>query len=86
MIDVKFDEKEKTLMLLTSFLASYHIQLQPCFGGKETLETEEFMAILLACNQRKQSIAEGFGEGLVAKGNQDHGRRKENDRSDKRNN
>jgi hypothetical protein len=44
------------------------------------------MAILLACNQRKQSTAEGFGEGVVAKGIRDHGRRKENERSNKRNN
>lgn len=44
------------------------------------------MAILLAFNQWKQSTAEGSGEGVVAKSIQDHGRRKENERSDKRNN
>ena len=52
-INVKFDEEDKALMLLTSLPTSYEHLVTTLLWGKETLETEEVTTALLAYNQRK---------------------------------
>ncbi|GFY85485.1 hypothetical protein Acr_04g0002230 [Actinidia rufa] len=76
-IDVKFDEEDRALMLLTFLPSSYEHLVTTLIWGKETLEIEEVTTALLAYNQRKQNIAESSqGEGLVVNGNQDRGQSK----------
>ena len=52
-INVKFDEEDNALMLLTSLPTSYEHLVTTLLWGKETLETEEVTTALLAYNQRK---------------------------------
>ena len=52
-IDVKFNEEDKALMLLTSLLTSYEHLVTTLLWGKETLETEEVTVTLLLYNQWK---------------------------------
>ncbi|KAH7847494.1 hypothetical protein Vadar_026780 [Vaccinium darrowii] len=49
--------------------------------GKETLELEEVTAALLAYNQRRQQTEGISGEGLVAKGREERGRKSERGRT-----
>jgi hypothetical protein len=81
-IDVKFEDEDKAMMLLTSLPASYEHLVTTLLYGKETLEVEEVSNALLDHYQRKQkNSAESSGDGLVVKGYQDRGRKK--DRNDK---
>ena len=76
-IDIKFEDEDKTMILLTSFLASYEHLVMSLLYGKETLELEEVLGALLDHYQRKhKNSVESSGEGLVVKGYQDRGRKK----------
>ena len=46
-IDIKFEDEDKTMILLTSFLASYEHLVMSLLYGKETLELEEVLGALL---------------------------------------
>ena len=79
-IDIKFEDEDKAMMLLTSLPASYEHLVTTLLYGKETLESEEVSGALLDHYQRKhKDSAESSGEGLVVKGYQDRGRKKDND-------
>jgi hypothetical protein len=81
-IDVKFEDEDKAMMLLTSPPASYEHLVTTLLYEKETLEVEEVSNALLDHYQRKRkNLAESSGDGLVVKGYQDHGRKR--DRNDK---
>jgi hypothetical protein len=68
-IDIKFEDEDKAMMLLTSLLASYEHLMTSLLYGKETLELEEVLGALLDHYQRKhKNSAESSGEGLVVKG------------------
>ncbi|KAJ9678859.1 hypothetical protein PVL29_020909 [Vitis rotundifolia] len=56
-IDVKFEDKDKALMLLNSLPASstYENLVTTLMWGKETLDLEEIMSVLLGFNQRKKA-------------------------------
>uniref|UniRef100_A0A2N9IB18 CCHC-type domain-containing protein n=1 Tax=Fagus sylvatica TaxID=28930 RepID=A0A2N9IB18_FAGSY len=72
--------EDKTMMLLTSLPASYEHLVTTLLYGKETLELEEVSGALLDHYQRKhKDSAESSGEGLVVKGYQDRGRKKDKD-------
>nr|CAN69763.1 hypothetical protein VITISV_005801 [Vitis vinifera] len=78
-IDVKFEDEDKTLMLLNSLPASstYENLVTTLMWKKETLDLEEITSVLLGFNQRKKSNYESSqGEGLVSKSNQERGRNK----------
>jgi len=76
-IDVKFEEEDQPLMLLCSLPISLENLVTTLLWGKETLELEEVTAALLAYNQRKQQTESLQGEGLVVKGYEDRGRKKD---------
>uniref|UniRef100_A0A2N9FLA5 CCHC-type domain-containing protein n=1 Tax=Fagus sylvatica TaxID=28930 RepID=A0A2N9FLA5_FAGSY len=79
-IDIKFEDEDKAMMLLTSLSASYEHLVTTLLYGKETLELEEVSGALLDHYQRKhKDSAESSGEGLVVKGYQDRGRKKDKD-------
>jgi hypothetical protein len=79
-IDIKFEDEDKTMMLLTSLSASYEHLVMTLLYGKETLELEEILGALLDHYQRKhKDSAETSGEGLVVKGYQDRERKKDKD-------
>uniref|UniRef100_A0A2N9GD91 Uncharacterized protein n=1 Tax=Fagus sylvatica TaxID=28930 RepID=A0A2N9GD91_FAGSY len=79
-IDIKFEDEDKAMMLLTSLPASYEHLVMTLLYGKETLELEEVSGALLDHYQRKlKDSAESSGEGLVVKGYQDRGRKKDKD-------
>uniref|UniRef100_A0A2N9ER08 Integrase catalytic domain-containing protein n=1 Tax=Fagus sylvatica TaxID=28930 RepID=A0A2N9ER08_FAGSY len=65
-IDIKFEDEDKAMMLLTSLPASYEHLVMTLLYGKETLELEEVSGALLDHYQRKhKDSAESSGEGLV---------------------
>uniref|UniRef100_A0A2N9FQZ7 Integrase catalytic domain-containing protein n=1 Tax=Fagus sylvatica TaxID=28930 RepID=A0A2N9FQZ7_FAGSY len=65
-IDIKFEDEDKAMMLLTSLPASYEHLVTTLLYGKETLELEEVSGALLDHYQRKhKDSAESSGEGLV---------------------
>uniref|UniRef100_A0A2N9HC61 Integrase catalytic domain-containing protein n=1 Tax=Fagus sylvatica TaxID=28930 RepID=A0A2N9HC61_FAGSY len=79
-IDIKFEDEDKAMMLLTSLPASYEHLVTTLLYGKETLELEEVSGALLDHYQRKhKDSTESSGEGLVVKGYQDRGRKKDKD-------
>uniref|UniRef100_A0A2N9GEX0 Integrase catalytic domain-containing protein n=1 Tax=Fagus sylvatica TaxID=28930 RepID=A0A2N9GEX0_FAGSY len=79
-IDIKFEDEDKAMMLLTSLPASYEHLVTTLLYGKETLELEEVSGALLDHYQRKhKDSAESSGERLVVKGYQDRGRKKDKD-------
>jgi hypothetical protein len=79
-IDIKFEDEDKAMMLLTSLPASYEHLVTTLLYGKEILELEEVSGALLDHYQRKhKDSAESSGEGLVVKGYQDRGRKKDKD-------
>jgi hypothetical protein len=79
-IDIKFEDEDKAMMLLTSLPASYEHLVTTLLYGKETLELEEVSGALLDHYQRKhKDSAESSGEELVVKGYQDRGRKKDKD-------
>ena len=81
-IDVKFEDEDKTMMLLTSLLASYEYLVTTLLYGKETLEVEKVSNVLLDHSEWKQkNSAESSGDELVVKSYQDRGRKI--DRNDK---
>uniref|UniRef100_A0A2N9H6T1 Integrase catalytic domain-containing protein n=1 Tax=Fagus sylvatica TaxID=28930 RepID=A0A2N9H6T1_FAGSY len=72
--------EDKAMMLLTSLPASYEHLVTTLLYGKETLELEEVSGALLDHYQRKhKDSVESSGEGLVVKGYQDRGRKKDKD-------
>ena len=78
-IDIKFDDENKAMMLFSSLPASYEHLVTTLLWGKETLKFEEILGALLDYYQRKQNLGESSGEGLMVKGNQDRGRKKDRD-------
>ncbi len=69
-------------MRLTSLSTSYEHLVTTLLYGKETLEVEEVSNTLLDHYQWKQkNSAESSGDGLIVKGYQDRGRKK--DRNEK---
>jgi transposase InsO family protein len=79
-IDIKFEDEDKAMMLLTSLPTSYEHLVTTLLYGKETLELEEVSGALLDHYQRKhKDSAESSGEGLVVKGYQDRARKKDKD-------
>ena len=81
-IDIKFDDENKAMMLLSSLSASYKHLVTTLLWGKETLEFEEIPGALLDYYQRKQNLGES--EGFMVKGNQDCGRKKDRDHNSAR--
>ena len=76
-VDVKFEDEDMTLILLNSLPKSYDNLVTTLMWGKETLELKEIIGALLSFNQRKKaSDGSSQGEGLMANGNQEHGRNK----------
>jgi hypothetical protein len=76
-VDVKFKDEDKALILLNSLPTSstYENLVTTLTWGKETLKLEDVTGALLAFHQRKKNIDENSqGEGLVVKGNHEHGR------------
>jgi hypothetical protein len=68
------------MMLLTSLSASYEHLVTTLLYGKETLELEEVSGTLLNHYQRKhKDSAKSSSEGLVVKGYQNRGRKKDKD-------
>ena len=49
--------------------------------GKETLEFKEILGALMDHYHWKQNLGESSSEGLMVKGNQDRGRKKDKDNS-----
>ncbi|KAL4629171.1 hypothetical protein ACB092_05G288900 [Castanea dentata] len=82
--NIKFDDENKAMMLLSSLLASHEHLVATLHWGKETLEFEEISGPLLDHYQRKQNSSENSGEGLMVKGNQDRRRKKDRDHSSTR--
>ena len=79
-IDIKFEDEDKAMMLLTSLSAPYEHLVTTLLYGKETLELKEVSGTLLDHYQRKhKNSTESSGEGLVVKGYQDRGRKKDKD-------
>ena len=76
-IEVKFDDEDKALILLSSLPGSYEHLVITLLWGKETLELEDVTSALLTYNQRKLNTGGSQGEVLVAKGSQTLGRSKE---------
>uniref|UniRef100_A0A2N9I9J1 Integrase catalytic domain-containing protein n=1 Tax=Fagus sylvatica TaxID=28930 RepID=A0A2N9I9J1_FAGSY len=73
-IDIKFEDEDKAMMLLTSLPASYEHLVTTLLYGKETLELEEVSGALLDHYQRKhKDSAESSGEGLVVKDSESDG-------------
>ena len=73
---MKFEEEDMALILLNSLSESYDNLVTTLMWGKETLKLEEITSVLLAFNQRKKANnMSSHGEGLVAKGNQECGRK-----------
>ena len=64
-INIKFDDENKAMILLSSLPASYEHLVTTLLWGKETLEFEEISGALLDHYQRKQNSGESFGEGFV---------------------
>ena len=78
-IDIKFDDEDKAMLLLTSLLAFYEHLVTTLCWGKETLEFKEISRALMDHYHRKQNSGKSSGEGLMVKGNQDRGRKKDRD-------
>jgi hypothetical protein len=59
-VDVKFEDKDKALMLLNSLPTSstYENLVTTLIWGKETLELEDVTGALLAFHQREKNIDE----------------------------
>ena len=83
-IDIKFDDENKAMMLLSSLPASYEHLVTTLLWGKETLEFEEISGALLDHYQQKQNSGGSSGEGLMVKGSQERGRKKERNHSSTR--
>ncbi|KAJ6994065.1 hypothetical protein NC653_017017 [Populus alba x Populus x berolinensis] len=78
-VDVKFDNENKTLMLLNSLLVSSKFKnlVTTLMCGKETIQLEEIISKPLSFNIRKKAKDENSqGEGLVVRSNQKHERNK----------
>jgi hypothetical protein len=77
MVNVKFEDEDKALMLLNSLPTSstYENLVTTLTWEKETLELEDVNGTLLAFHQRKKNIDENSqGKGLVVNGNYKCGR------------
>ena len=86
-IDIKFEDEDKAMMLLTSLPASYEHLVTTLFYGKETLELEKVSrALLNHYHWKHKNSAESSGEGLVVKGYQDCRRKKNKDKKSAREN
>ena len=77
-IDIKLEDEDKVMRLLTYIPVSYEHLVVTLLYGKETLELEKVSGALLDHYQRKyKDSAESSGEGLIVKGYQDRGRKEE---------
>ena len=83
-IKIKFDDKNKVMMPLSYLLASYKYLVTTLLWEKETLKFAEILRVLLDHYQWKQNLSEISGEGLIVKGNQDRGRKKDKDHNSTR--
>ncbi|KAL4284674.1 hypothetical protein GQ457_16G014350 [Hibiscus cannabinus] len=85
-LDVKIEDEDKAMILLCSLPPSYEHMVTTLTYGKETINVEEIITTLLAHNQRKQNAGKSFhADDLYVKGNQDRGRKLENEGSGRRN-
>ncbi|KAK4435064.1 hypothetical protein Salat_0669700 [Sesamum alatum] len=85
-LDVSIEDEDRAMILLCSFPFSYEHLVTTLTYGKETIKVDEITAALLAHNQRKQNAGESsHGDSLYVKGNQERGRKLENEGSEKRN-
>ena len=78
-INIKLDDEDKVMTLLTSLPASYKHLVCNLMLGKETLEFKEVLGASMDHYHWKQNLGESFGEGLMVKGNRDQGRKKDKD-------
>ena len=73
-VDVKIDEEDKTLILLSSLSESYDHNITTMLYGKETLILEEVMSTLLSNEIRKRlNQDEQTGSGVVVRGRKGRG-------------
>jgi hypothetical protein len=78
MVDIKFEDEDKSLMLLNLLPTSttYENLVITLTLGKESLELEDVIGALLTFHQRKKvSDKSSQGEGLIVNDNQECGRR-----------
>jgi len=76
-VDVKLEDEDKALMLLNSLptYTTYDNLVTTPTWGKESLELEDVIGVLLAFHQRKKVSDDSFqAEWLIVKGNQERGR------------
>eukprot|EP00268_Persea_americana_P044520 TRINITY_DN4499_c1_g1_i1.p1 TRINITY_DN4499_c1_g1~~TRINITY_DN4499_c1_g1_i1.p1 ORF type:complete len:236 (+),score=55.27 TRINITY_DN4499_c1_g1_i1:1231-1938(+) len=86
-LDVKFDEEDRSLLLLNSLSDPYEHFVTTLLYGKETLNFEEVTQDIISnADRRKPSKGDTHAEGLLVKeGSHNHGRSKDRGRS-RRNN
>ncbi|KAJ8619267.1 hypothetical protein MRB53_027796 [Persea americana] len=86
-LDVKFDDEERSLLLLNSLCDSYEHFVTTLLYGKETLNFEKVTQDIISnAARRKPSEGDSHAEGLlVSEGAHNHGRSKDRGRS-RRNN
>lgn len=76
LLEIKFNDKDKAMILSCSLPLSYDHLVTMLMWGKETFELEEVISTLLAYNQQKLCTRESSqGEGLIMKGYHDCGRK-----------
>jgi len=76
-VDVKLEDEDKALMLLNSLptYTTYDNLVTTPTWGKESLELEDVIGVLLAFHQRTKVSDDSFqAEWLIVKGNQERGR------------
>jgi len=82
-VDVKIDEEDKALILLSSLSQSYDHIVTTMFYGKKTLILEVMSTLLSNENRKKQNQKEQTGWGLVNTGRKGRGEGKKSPGSSK---
>jgi len=67
-IDIKFDDENKAMVLLSSVPASYEHLVTTLLWGKETLEFEKISGAMLDHYKQKLNSSESFGEFVLPPG------------------
>ncbi|GKB02940.1 hypothetical protein Tco_0831029, partial [Tanacetum coccineum] len=71
-IDVKIDDEDQALMLLTSLPSSYDNFVETLFYGRETLTLEDVLSSLNSRELKKRIDAKDDSDGLYVRGRTDH--------------